>query len=90
MRNYIYVKDVAEAIVFALQQRVEGVHLLTRSEVTSISQMLQAICNTLLPNQQPVICDGQEGISLVIEPSHFLPKSLGFREAISDIKDSLQ
>ena len=88
LRNYIYVKDVAEAIVFALQHRLEGTHFLAGSEVTSISQMLQVICNTFLPSQQPVITDGQEALSQVIEPSHFLPKTRGFREAISDIKDT--
>jgi UDP-glucose 4-epimerase len=86
LRNYIYVKDVAEAIVFVLQQRLEGTHFLSGSEVTSINQMLQTICDTLLPGQQPAVTEGPEPMSQVIEPSRDLPKSRGFREALTDIK----
>jgi nucleoside-diphosphate-sugar epimerase len=90
LRNYIYVKDVAEAIVFALQQRLEGIHFLSGSEVTSMNQMLQTICDTLLPGQQPAIAEGPDAMSQVIEPSKHLPKSRGFREALTDIKGTRQ
>ncbi len=90
MRNYIYVKDVAEAIVFVLQQRVEGTHFLAGSELTPISQMLQIICDILLPGQQPAIAAGPEAMSQVITPSEDLPKSRGFREALIDIKGASQ
>lgn len=90
LRNYIYVKDVAEAIVFTLQKRLEGTHLLAGAEVTSMSQMLQTICDILLPGLQPAIAEGPEAMSQVIEPSKHLPKSRGFREALLDIKDDCQ
>ena len=90
LRNYIYVKDVAEAIVFVLQQRLEGTHFLSGSEVTSINQMLQTICDTLLPGQQPIIAEGPEPLSQVIEPSRHLPKSRGFRDALTDVKGICQ
>ncbi len=90
LRNYIYVKDVAEAIVFSLQHRLEGTHCLAGSEVTSMNQMLQTICDTLLPGQQPAMAEGPEAMNQVIEPSKHLPKSRGFREALTDIKGTRQ
>jgi len=90
LRNYIYVKDVAEAIVFALQLRLEGTHFLAGSEITSISQMLQTVCDILLPGQQPAMAEWSEAMSQVIEPSMHLPKSRGFREALTDIKGTRQ
>jgi nucleoside-diphosphate-sugar epimerase len=86
LRNYIYVKDVAKAIVFALQHRLERTHFLAGSEVTSVSNILQTICDTLLLGQKPTIVEGAEATSQVIEPSKYLPKSRGFREALVDIK----
>lgn len=86
LRNYIYVKDVAEAIVFVLRQRLEGTHLLAGSEVASVSKMLQTICETLLPGLPPIVVEGPEATSQLIEPSKYLPKSRGFREALLDIK----
>lgn len=90
LRNYVYVKDVAQAIVFALNSRLEGTHLLAGNEVIPVSQMLQAICNTFLPGQQPAIADGQEAMNQVIQPSPHLPKTRGFREALADIKGGSQ
>jgi len=90
LRNYIYVKDVAVAIVFALQQRIEGIHLLAGAEVTSVSQMLQEISLAFLNGRQPTITGGQETTNQVIESSHYLPKSRSFREALSDIKGVYQ
>jgi len=86
LRNYIYVKDVAQAIVFALQLKLEGVHLLAGSDVMPVNQMLQKICETFLPDQQPVVQDGQEAISQVIQPSQALPATRKFREALVEIK----
>ncbi len=88
LRNYVYVKDVAQAVIFALQERLEGTHLLAGSEVMPVSQMLQEICNTFLPGQQPAITAGQDAMNQVIQPSPHLPKTRGFREALADIKDT--
>lgn len=90
LRNYIYVKDVAEAIVSVLQQRLEGTHLLAGTEITSMNQMLQAICDIFLPGLQPKITEEPEAISQIIEPSIYLPTTRGFREALLDIKGAFQ
>jgi nucleoside-diphosphate-sugar epimerase len=86
MRNYIYVKDVAQAITFALHDRLEGTHLLAGSECKSIAQMMEAICSTFLPGQHSLIKDGPEAMNQLIQPSSSLPKTLGFRDALADIK----
>jgi nucleoside-diphosphate-sugar epimerase len=89
LRNYVYVKDVAQAFVWALQNNLEGTHLLAGSEVMSVSAMLEAICDTFLPGRHPVLKDGQEPNSQVIEHSLHLPRTRGFREALLDIRKEL-
>lgn len=86
LRNYIYVKDVAQAIVHALQEQLAGTHLLAGHEVMPVSAMLQEICDIFCPGSHPVIKDGSQAMSQVIKTSTSLPKSLGFREALIDIR----
>jgi nucleoside-diphosphate-sugar epimerase len=86
LRNYVYVKDVAQAIVYALLEHLEGTHLLAGHEVISISEMLQVVCDTFSPGQHPVIKDGPEAMNQVIKPCIFLPATRGFREALIDMR----
>mgnify|MGYP001579145146 CR=1 FL=1 len=86
LRNYVYVKDVAQAIVFALQERLEGTHLLAGHEVLSICDMLQQVCDTFAPGMHPVIKDGLQALNQVITPSAYLPKTRGFHDALIDIR----
>jgi UDP-glucose 4-epimerase len=87
LRNYVYVKDVAQAIVFALQVRLEGKHLLAGHEVMPVSAMLQEICDIFSPGLHPVTKDGSPAINQVITPSPYLPKTRDFREALIDIRE---
>lgn len=87
LRNYVYVKDVAKAVVYALEQNIEGTHLLAGHEVLSISEMLQQVCDIFLTGTHPVIKDGAQALNQVITPSIFLPKTRGFSEALIDIRD---
>jgi UDP-glucose 4-epimerase len=87
LRNYVYVKDVAQAIVSALQVRLEGIHLLAGHEVMPVSAMLLEICDIFLPGRHPVAKSGPPAINQVITPSPFLPKTQGFREALIDIRE---
>lgn len=85
LRNYIYVKDVAHAIAYVLQEHVAGVHLLAGGEVLSVREMLQAVCDTFLSRGNPVIKDGPEAMNQIVKPSIVLPASRKFREALIDI-----
>ncbi len=86
LRNYIYVKDVAEAIVYALREGIEGTHLLAGHEVLSIGEMMHEICDTFLPGRHPAIKDGPEASNQMITPSAFLPVTRGFRDALADMR----
>jgi nucleoside-diphosphate-sugar epimerase len=86
LRNYIYVKDVAQAIVYALQERVIGTHLLAGHDVVSVSNLLQHKCDTFVSGMHSVTKDGAQAINQVITPSVFLPKTRGFHYALIDIQ----
>jgi nucleoside-diphosphate-sugar epimerase len=86
LRNYIYVKDVADSIVFALENKLQGTHLVSGSKVLSIQQMLSQICEIFLPGQLAKIKDGEEAVSQVICPSQYLPTTRKFIEALADMK----
>jgi len=86
VRNYVYVKDVAEAIAYALRMNLVGTHLLAGHEILSIGDMLNAICEQFLPGARPVSREGPEATNQVVQPSSDLPKTRGFREALADIR----
>ena len=86
LRNYVYVKDVAQVIVYALLEHLGGTHLLAGHEVISVTEMLQGVCDTFLPGQHPVIKDGPEARNQVVKPSRFLPAPREFRAALIDIQ----
>ncbi|UCV10583.1 NAD(P)-dependent oxidoreductase [Dechloromonas denitrificans] len=89
LRNYVYVKDVAQAIVHALQNELSGTHLLSGHDVMPIGIVLQEVCNIFLPGQSPRLQPGIDGVSQIIEPSPFLPKTRGYREALIDIRETV-
>ena len=84
-RNYIYVHDLALQIVRAVQQKVQGVHLIANREVLSISDMLHSLCDVLLPGEQPTQTDGNESLDMVISPSELFGNSYSFKSALEDI-----
>ena len=87
LRNYVYVKDVGQAIKFVLQERVFGTHLLAGNEIISFSMMLQQICQVFLPGMHPRNKEGVQAINQIITPSVFLPKSREFKNALLDIQN---
>lgn len=86
LRNYVYVKDVAQAIIYALQKSVTGAHLLAGHEVLPVREMLGQVCATFAPGLHPVIKEGAQALDQVITPSESLPRTRGFLDALIDIR----
>jgi UDP-glucose 4-epimerase len=87
LRNYIYVEDVAAAIVFALQERIKGPHLLAGGEILPVSTMLQTVCDVFLPGHLPVHKDGAEALDQVVRSSAVFPPTRSLREALMDVRE---
>ena len=67
-RNYIYIKDAAEAIVKCIEKRLTGIYYLG-GEVKSVKSMLTDICEVLIPGQLPEYVEGEETDDRIIENS---------------------
>jgi nucleoside-diphosphate-sugar epimerase len=89
-RNYIYVNDVAKAIIYAINNRLTGTHITSGSDSISIASMMEFICNALCPNETVTVNTGIEASSQVFKSSELLPKTLCFSDALIDIKNSLK
>lgn len=89
LRNYIYVKDVAAAIVHALREGVEGTHLLAGHEVLSIGEMMRTLCEVFVAGAVPLIKDGLEATSQVIAPSPYFPATRSFQAALLDLREEV-
>lgn len=86
LRNYIYVKDVAEIIVDVLGKDIFGVHLVAGSEKISINGMLNMLCNCFLPGSVPYHRVGHGGSDQLIDPSPDLLRSRSFLNALDDMR----
>lgn len=89
LRNYVYVKDVAKTIVYALEAKLQGTHLVASHEVMPISSMLQTIHAVFLPNIPPSIEGGPETLDQIVTPSPDLPQTRSFLESINDIREGM-
>ena len=69
-RNYIYVKDIAYAIVKCIEERIAGVHYLG-GEIKTIKSMLTDICEVFVPGKQPKYIQGDDSIDQIIENSKY-------------------
>lgn len=85
-RNYIYVKDLAEDVSYTIKNSLEGTHCLAGSEVLTISQMLNQVCEVFLDGQPPDVVDGLPAKDQIIERSPGFPPTRRFKEAILDIQ----
>jgi UDP-glucose 4-epimerase len=85
-RNYIYVKDLCNIIKYCLENTIEGCHLVGGAYGDTIAEMLETVCNVLLPGSKPKIREGNPGYDQIIELSHLLPTGRTFEEAVKDIK----
>ena len=82
-RNYIYVKDAAEAIVKCAEEKLTGVHCLGGEEKT-IRDMLSDICEVLIPGQLPEHIKGEKTTDQIVENSPYF-ETTSFRTAIEEI-----
>ncbi len=89
LRNYIYVKDVASAIAYALEHGLKGTHLLAGHEELSVCEMLKKICEVLAPSISPIMQNDIEAKNQLIKPSLDLPKTRSFIESLIDIRESI-
>jgi nucleoside-diphosphate-sugar epimerase len=84
-RNYIYVIDLCNIFKYCLDNTIEGTHLVGGSRATTLAEMLEMICDVLLPGKKPGIRPGKGGHDQLIDHSPQLPAGRTFKEAILDI-----
>lgn len=85
-RNYIYVKDLAHIVKFCIENEIVGTHLIAGSRIDTVAEMLQTICDILLPGSRPERREGAKAYDQIIAHSEGLPRGRSFKEAIMDIK----
>ncbi len=85
-RNYVYVHDLAAILVRCLEEQITGVHLIAGRSVLSIAEMLQAVCDILLPGTVPARASGPGARDQVVDPSPAVPARRDFRVALLDIR----
>lgn len=91
-RNYIYVKDLCAVVKYCLHHQIEGWLLAAGKESNTMAEMLQTICDILLPGAKPEIRpDNIRGAhDQIVEPSPLLPQSRSFHDAIKDIRSNVE
>lgn len=85
-RNYIYVKDAAKAIKYGIENNIKGVHFIAGSEVLSIREIVEKICEIYIPGSSPVRLSGSEAKDQTVEAPEYFPKTSSFEEALKDIR----
>ena len=83
-RNYVYVRDVAQAIVKCIEERITGIHYFG-GEVKTIKGMLTDICEVFIPGRQPEHIEGEEAVDQIIENSDYF-NITPFRTALEQMK----
>ena len=70
IRNYIYVKDAAQALVKCFEEEITGIHYLGGEEKT-IKSMLNDICDVVILGRKPEHIEGEEAVDQIIEKSDY-------------------
>lgn len=83
-RNYIYVKDAAQAIVKCVEERISGIHYLG-GDVKTIKSMLTDICEVFIPNREPEYIAGEDVLDQIIANSDYF-NITPFRTALEQMK----
>jgi dTDP-4-dehydrorhamnose reductase len=82
LRNYIFVKDAAKAIMTSIDISLQGVFYAGGGETLSIRAMLEHIRDEFIPNKEIEILPGSEGKDQIIETSPEFKNFTKFRDAI--------
>lgn len=90
-RNYIYVKDLCAIILWLLHHPTTGTYLVGGRTNITIKEMLETICQVLLPTgTAPLLQPGHAGYDQIIQHSPILPQGRSFKEALMDIQHQFQ
>ena len=81
-RNYLFVHDAAALVAYCVQSRPEGVRWVGGSQILTMRQMLDTICEVYLPGNRPVSVAGSEAADQIVHHSQDLPNGRSFREAL--------
>lgn len=84
-RNYLYVKDAADAILAALDQEITGVHLVSGCEILSIADIMRCLCRVMLPGCMPLTAEAPDAKDQIIISSPEFSNARRFDEAFSDM-----
>jgi nucleoside-diphosphate-sugar epimerase len=85
-RNYVHVDDAAGMIVHAVRHQLTGTHLAAGAETLSIRDMLQTVCDVLLPGTTPVRQPGFDTSDTIVASSPHLPASRPLREVLKGLQ----
>jgi len=86
-RNYIYIDDLVEILLLAIKRKSKGTYLIAGNESLSIKDMLNQVCNELLPGKN--IQTNNVSINShdqVINTTSQFVKTRTFKEALIDIQ----
>lgn len=67
-RNYIYVKDAANAIINCIENNITGIHY-AGGEIKTIMEMALEICKRYMPGQKPEMNEGKDAQDQIVESS---------------------
>jgi nucleoside-diphosphate-sugar epimerase len=85
-RNYIFVRDAAAGLLQCMEQKMTGIRWLSGSETLTVAQMLQTVCDVLLPGSYPDQKPGEDGTDQVVIPSKEFKPTRTFEQALGDMK----
>jgi nucleoside-diphosphate-sugar epimerase len=86
-RNYIYIKDLVETILYFDKKNINGLHIVAGNKKISFIELIKNICDVMMPGSVPNIIN--ENIPLksqFYKPSDLMPQNHSFIDCLKDIK----
>ncbi len=85
-RNYLYIVDLVHMMIYWLKSQTTGTHLVSGSEIISIADMLQAICDVFMEGQKPILKEGDSEHNQIVVPSSVCWHTRRFKDALQHMK----